>query len=109
MLDANIIRPSRSPWSFPIVIVDKKKNTLDANKQDKLEKRFCVDFRQLNKITKPIAYPLPLIDDILALLGKVLQKVLSLLLRNGRTTYKSHQKNMSHLYGQNNAKIAFYN
>ena len=40
MLDANIIRRSKSPWSFPIV--DKKDGT----------KRFCVDFRQLNKITK---------------------------------------------------------
>lgn len=33
-------------------------------------KRFCVDFRKLNQITKPNSYPLPLIDDILALLGK---------------------------------------
>ena len=32
--------------------------------------RFCVDFRQLNAITKPLAVLLPLIDDILALLGK---------------------------------------
>jgi hypothetical protein len=60
MLDAKIIRRSRSPWSFPIVIVGKKDGT----------KRFCVDFRQLNKITKKNSYPLPLIDDILALLGR---------------------------------------
>lgn len=60
MLDANIIKRSRSPWSFPVVIVDKKDNS----------KRFCVDFRKLNKITKKNSYPLPLIDDILALLGK---------------------------------------
>ena len=33
-------------------------------------KRFCVDFRKLNKITKPISYPLPVIDDILARLEK---------------------------------------
>ena len=32
--------------------------------------RFCVDFRQLNAITKLLVVPLPLIDDILALLGK---------------------------------------
>jgi putative transposase len=32
-------------------------------------KRVCADFRQLNKITKQTLYPLPLIDDILTLLG----------------------------------------
>ena len=32
--------------------------------------RFCVDFRQLNKITNPILHPLPLTDDILARLWK---------------------------------------
>jgi len=70
MLEAKIITPSRSSWSFPVVIVDKKKNPQDSNKDNKDEKRFCVDFRQLNKITKSVAYPLPLIDDILVLLGK---------------------------------------
>ena len=60
MLDADVIRRSRSPWSFPVVIVDKKDGS----------KRFCVDFRKLNQITKKNSYPLPLIDDILALLGK---------------------------------------
>ena len=33
-------------------------------------KRFWVDFQKLNQITKLNAYPLPLIDYILALLGK---------------------------------------
>lgn len=33
MLDSNIIRRSKSPWSFPIVVVDKKDGS----------KRFCVD------------------------------------------------------------------
>ena len=60
MLDAKIIQRSRSEWSFPVVIVDKKDGT----------KRFCVDFRKLNKVTKSNSYPLPVIDDILALLGK---------------------------------------
>ena len=60
MLDADVIRRSRSPWSFPVVIVDKKDGS----------KTFCVDFRKLNQITKKNSYPLPLIDDILALLGK---------------------------------------
>ena len=60
MLDADIIKRSRSPWSFPVVIVNKKDGS----------KRFCVDFRKLNQITKKNSFPLPLIDDILALLGK---------------------------------------
>ena len=60
MLDADVVRRSNSPWSFPVVIVDKKDGT----------KRFCIDFRKLNQVTKKNSYPLPLIDDILALLGK---------------------------------------
>ena len=47
------------PWSFPIVVVKK-----DGGHT------FCVDFRMLNIITRPIAVPLPLIDDILVLLSK---------------------------------------
>ena len=42
MLDADVIRRSRSPWSFPVVIVDKKDGS----------KRFCVDLKRLNKISK---------------------------------------------------------
>ena len=60
MLDADVIKRSRSPWAFSVVIVDKKDGS----------KRFCVDFRKLNQITKKNSYPLPLIDDILALFGK---------------------------------------
>ena len=33
-------------------------------------KRFCVDFRALNKVTKRNSYLLLVIDDMLALLGK---------------------------------------
>ena len=58
MLDADVIRLSRSPWSFPVLIVDKKDGS----------KRFCVDFWRLNKISMRNSYPLPLIGDILALL-----------------------------------------
>ena len=60
MLDADIIRRSRSPWSFPVVIVDKKDGS----------KSFCVDFRKLHQETNKNSYPLPLIGDILSLLGK---------------------------------------
>ena len=59
MLEAKVIERSQSPWSFPLVMVKKKDGS----------NRMCVDFRTLNKIVRPVSYPLPLIDDILSLLG----------------------------------------
>ena len=59
MLKANVVRPSRSPWAFPVVIVGKKDGS----------KRFCVDYRQLNAITTKYQWNLAHIDDILATLG----------------------------------------
>lgn len=50
MLEAKIIERSNSPWSFPCILVKKKDGS----------HRFCVDFRQLNKITKSNSYPLPI-------------------------------------------------
>ena len=46
MLDADVIRRSRSPWSFPVVIVDKKDGS----------KRFCVDFRKLKSLDLKSGY-----------------------------------------------------
>ena len=60
MLAANIIHPSKSPWRFPVVVVDKKDDT----------KRFCTDYRKLNNILKKSSWSLPVIDDMLAALGK---------------------------------------
>ena len=59
MLERGIIRNSTSPWASPILLTDKKDAT----------KRFCVDFRALNAITKKDRYPLPRIDDSFDILG----------------------------------------
>ena len=56
MLTNNIVRPSTSPWSSPLVIVPKKDGT----------KRMCVDFRKINNVTVKNSYPLPDITDILS-------------------------------------------
>ena len=59
MLEAKVIRRSRSPWSFPFVIVDKKDGS----------KRLCVELRKLNQLTeKFFSPPLPVIKNILAML-----------------------------------------
>lgn len=53
LLKEGVIRPSRSPYSSPIVLVRKKTGDL----------RLCVDYRELNKITVKDNFPSPLIDD----------------------------------------------
>jgi hypothetical protein len=60
LLNAHIIRPYRSSYASPVILVPKKDNTI----------RMCVDFRRLNKVTVSEQWLLPRIDDILdGLLG----------------------------------------
>lgn len=47
MLETGIFGRSEFPWSFPVVVIDKK----DGD-------RFCVDFRSLNAISKSQTVPL---------------------------------------------------
>ena len=49
------IRPSKSPYSSPVIFVRKKDGTL----------RMCVDYRGLNRITIRDRYPLPRIEELL--------------------------------------------
>ena len=53
MLEAKVIRPSTSPWTSPIVLVEKKDGTV----------QFCVDYRKLNQLAKFDAYPMPRIEE----------------------------------------------
>ena len=55
MLEKGVIQESDSPWAAPIVLVSKKDGST----------RFCVDYRQLNNITRKDSYPLPNIDETL--------------------------------------------
>ena len=55
MIKDGVVRESESSWSSPVVIIDKKDGS----------KRFCIDYRWVNKITETDAYPLPRIDDLL--------------------------------------------
>ena len=50
MTKHGIVEPAASPWASN-VLVRKKDNSL----------RFCIDYRQLNRITNQDSYPLPLI------------------------------------------------
>ena len=59
LLAKDIIRPSCSPYSSPVVLVRKKSGEL----------RMCVDYRGLNARTVKDAYPLPRIDESLDALG----------------------------------------
>ena len=69
LLDRGVVRPSCSPYSSPIVVVQKKDG----------EMRLCVDYRLLNAKTRRDAYPLPRIEESLdALSGAQLFTTLDL-------------------------------
>ena len=60
MLDQGVIQHSSSLWASPVVLVKKKDES----------HRFCVDYRQLNSVTKMDVFPLPRVDDTLDMLSQ---------------------------------------
>lgn len=55
LLQANMIQPSVSPYSSPVILLKKKDEPW----------RLCVDYRQLNSNIVKNTYPIPIIEDLL--------------------------------------------
>lgn len=55
MLADDVIEPSDSPWSSPVVLIKKPSGKY----------RVCIDFRKVNSLSEKDAYPLPQINHIL--------------------------------------------
>ena len=59
MLEDDIVEPRSNPWASPILLVTKKGGSI----------RICIDYRQLNSVSRKDAYPLPRIDSSLEALA----------------------------------------
>ncbi|XP_076056339.1 uncharacterized protein LOC143034289 [Oratosquilla oratoria] len=59
LLDNGLAEPSHSPWASPCLLLPKADNTF----------RMCTDYRKINNVTVRDAYPLPLIEQLLDMIG----------------------------------------
>jgi len=60
MIKMGVIEESNSPWASPVVLIPKPDGTV----------RFCVDYRRVNDVTLPDAYPLPRVEDLIDKIGR---------------------------------------
>jgi hypothetical protein len=54
MLQYDLIRPSRSPYSSPTILVRKKNGSW----------KMCIDYRELNSQTIKNKFPIPVFEDL---------------------------------------------
>ena len=66
MLNQGIIQPSVSPFSAPLLLIDKRSYDVSS----KREKRLVVDFRRLNASTVPQRFSIPLMQETVLNIGK---------------------------------------
>lgn len=61
LVENGFAKKSNSPWSSPCILVPKVDGSF----------HFCTDFRKVNSVTVPDAFPLPRIEDCIDNLGTV--------------------------------------
>jgi hypothetical protein len=60
MLKNDLIEPSESPWSSPVLLIPKPDKSY----------RLCIDFRFINNLTKSDSHPIPRVEDCIDKMGK---------------------------------------
>jgi hypothetical protein len=115
MLEKGIIEPSTSLWSTNTLLVQKR------TEEGSVKYRFCIDYRALNAVTKPDAYPIPIIVDAFHSLGN--SKIFSVLdmasgyyqievetLSHEKTAFSCYEGNYQFIkmpFGLNNAPATY--